>query len=293
MKNKRQKVRKQRFFNSNLTTTISISLVLFLVGVISLIMLFSRDLGNYIKESINFSIVIQDNMPKKEFESLKETLTTASFVKEFKHVDKEQAIRDLAEELGDDPEDLLGYNPLLASFEVKLHANYANMDSIQMIEKQIGSFVGIKQIIYHKNFIDQINQNIKKIMLILSSLSLIFLFISIGLINNTIRLHIYNKRFTINTMQLVGATSWFIKKPFIWRNIRNGFIAAILALSMLGGAIYYIQNNIMTSMNIYRLDILLITLGIVFSLALILSSLSAIAAVNKYLRIETNELYYL
>lgn len=293
MENKRQKVRKQRFFNSNLTTTVSISLVLFLVGIISLLMLFTRDLANYVKESINFSIVLQDNMPKKEVESLKETLSTASFVKEFKYVNKEQAIKDLAEELGDNPEDLLGYNPLLASFEVKLHANYANMDSIQIIEKQIDTFSGIKQIVYHKNFIDLINQNIKKIMFILSLLSLIFLFISIGLINNTIRLHIYNKRFTINTMQLVGATSWFIKKPFIWRNIRNGFIAAILALSMLGGAIYYIQNNILMSMDLYRIDSLLITSGIVLSLALILSSISAIAAVNKYLRIGTDELYYL
>jgi cell division transport system permease protein len=293
MENNDTKNRKQRFFNSNLTTTISISLVLFLVGIISLLMLFTRELSNYVKESINFSIVLENNMPKDELNSLKNTLAIASYVKETKYITKEQAIKDLAEELGENPEDLLGYNPLLASFEVKLHANYANMDSIQLIEKKISKFKGIKQIVYHKSFIDLINQNIKKITIILTALSLILLFISIGLINNTIRLHIYNKRFTINTMQLVGATFWFIKKPFIWGNIRNGFIAAILALSMLGGAVYYAQNNIMTGLNLYRLDIALITSGLVLGIALVLSSLSAIIAVNKYLRLETDELYYL
>jgi cell division transport system permease protein len=285
--------KKQRFFNSNLTTTISISLVLFLVGLISLLMVLTKEFSNYVKESINFSIVLQDSISTEEFQSLKSTLSTASFVKESQYVTKAQAIKDLSAELGEDPQDLLGYNPLLASFEVKLHAKYANMDSLSVIEKGLNKFGGIKQIVYHKSFVELVNQNIKRITVVLIGLAFIFLLISIGLINNTIRLNIYEKRFNINTMQLVGATPWFIKKPFIWQSIRNGFVAAIIAIVLLGGLLYYVQTDFLKEINLLRIDIVLIISVVMIGLALILSTFAAIAAVNKYLRLETNELYYL
>ena len=292
MSKKNFRRKRQRFFNSNLTTTVSISLVLFLVGIITSIMIFAHDLSNHVKENINFSVVLNNNISDDNFNYIKKILAQSPYTKEINYISKDEALKELAEELGENPQDLLGYNPLSASFVIKLNANYANTDSLKLIENKVKKMNGVRQIIIHKNLIELVNQNVQHIMFILSGLSLVFLFISIGLVSNTIRLLIYNSRFNINTMYLVGATTWFIKKPFIKQNIFNGFIAAILALALLGGALFYLQQNLLQDFDLLNPLKIGIISAIVLGLSLLLSFFAAIAAVNKYLRLETNELYY-
>ena len=284
--------KRPRFFNSNLTTTVSISLVLFLVGIITSIMIFAHELSIFVKENIRFSVELRDDISEQDFDYIKKIVTQAPFVKEANYISKEDALRELSEELGERPQDLLAYNPLPASFEIKLKADYANADSLKIIEPRIKKMSGVRQIIIHQNLIELVNKNVQHVMVILSGLSLVFLFLSIGLINNTIRLLIYSSRFNINTMQLVGAKSWFIKKPFIKQNIFNGFIAAILALILLGGALYYLQENILKDIQLITPEKIGIIAAVVVGLSLLLSFFAATAAVNKYLRLEIDELYY-
>lgn len=288
-----QKVRTTKFFNSNLTTTISISLVLFLVGLITILSLLANQMSSYVKENISFTIVLNNQISGPEVRNIQDLLRSAKYVKSTKFVSKEAAVQELAAELGEDPQDFLGYNPLLASVEVKTQAEYANTKSLIEIENEIRGYSGVKEIIYQKNVIDLVNNNIQKVSLFLFGVAILMLFISIGLINNTIRLQIYSKRFTINTMKLVGATSWFIRKPFMSTSIRNGIIASVLASAALGGLIYYVQYNQLTMLNLWNEEILLITGGAILVLGVSISFFSSLFAVGKYLRFKTNDLYYI
>lgn len=290
---KTQKVRTTKFFNSNLTTTISISLVLFLVGLITILSLLANQMSTYVKENISFTIVLNNQISGPEVRNIQDLLRSAKYVKSTKFISKEKAVQELAAELGEDPQDFLGYNPLLASVEVKTQAEYANTESLIRIENEIRGYSGVKEIIYQKNVIDLVNNNIQKVAIFLFGVAILMLFISIGLINNTIRLQIYSKRFTINTMKLVGATSWFIRKPFMGTSIRNGIMASLLACAALGGLIYYVQYNQLTMLNLWDEEILIITGSAILILGVSISFFSSLFAVGKYLRFKTNDLYYI
>ncbi len=280
------------FFHSRLTSVISIALVLFLMGLICLIGLLGNKLSVYVKENLSFSIVLKDNVKDMEVKQMQRALDALPYIKSTEYISKEQAAKDLEEELGENPETFLGFNPLQASIEVKLHSQYANPDSLQLIENQIKRYTSVSELLYRKDMMEMVQTNMQRIGLILFGLAAVLTVISFVLISNTIRLLIYSKRFLIHTMQLVGATSGFIRRPFIRYNVVSGILAAILAICMLTGALYYLQSELTGFIQILDIPTLLIVYGVVLLLGILLSILATYFSVNKYLRMSFDKLYY-
>ena len=283
-----KKVSSVSFFNSRLTSVISISLVLFLLGLILLIGMLGNKLSVYVKENLSFSIVLKDNQKETEIKKMQKSLDALPFIKSTEYISKEQAAKELEEELGENPEIFLGFNPLQASIEVKLHSEYANPDSLQVIEKKIRNYTSVSELLYRKDMMEIVHNN-----MILLTLAAVLMIISFVLISNTIRLLIYSKRFLIHTMKLVGATSGFIRRPFVKYNIVSGIFASILAILMLTGALYYLQNELKGFIQILDMQTLLLVYVAVFALGIVLSVIATIFAVNKYLRMGVDKLYYI
>ena len=281
------------FFNSRLTSTISISLVLFLLGLILLIGMLGNKLSVYVKENMSFSVVLKDNQKEADIKKMQKRLDALPFIKSTEYISKEQAARELEEELGENPETFLGFNPLQASIEVRLRSEYANPDSLRMIEEQIKSYTSVSELLYRKDMMEMVHTNIGRLSLILLSLAAVLMVISFVLIGNTIRLLIYSKRFLIHTMRLVGATPGFIRGPFVRYNLVSGIFAAILAILMLTGALYYLQNELSGFVSLLDMRTLLCVYAAVFGLGVVLSVIATIFAVNKYLRMEGDRLYYI
>ena len=288
-----KKVSSVSFFNSRLTSVISISLVLFLLGLILLIGMLGNKLSVYVKENLSFSIVLKDNQKETEIKKMQKSLDALPFIKSTEYISKEQAAEELEEELGENPETFLGFNPLQASIEVKLHSEYANPDSLQVIEKKIRNYTSVSELLYRKDMMEMVHNNMKRLGLILLTLAVVLMIISFVLISNTIRLLIYSKRFLIHTMKLVGATSGFIRRPFVKYNIVSGIFASILAILMLTGALYYLQNELKGFIQILDMQTLLLVYVTVFALGIVLSVIATIFAVNKYLRMGVDKLYYI
>ena len=227
----------------HLTSTISISLVLFLIGLTCLLLLTAHDIGVNVKENIKLSILLDDSIEPDYTKRIERYLQAAPYTKSVEYISKDEALKELVATLGEDPQEFLGYNPLLASFEVRLKAPYASSDSINLIETKLKTFDYINQVAYQRDMANLVNDNVRRISAVLLGVAVVLLFISIALINNTIRLATYSNRFIINTMKLVGATPWFIRKPYIRRSIRNGVIAALLAIGYLAAMLYYAQHR--------------------------------------------------
>ncbi len=282
---------KYRVGNVHLTTTISMSLVLFLIGLVLLLIFAARDISINIKENISISLVLNENISDENTQRIKQYLQHAKYVKSFDYISKEDALQEHIRTMGEDPEKFLGYNPLMASFEVKLHAAYANRDSVELFESKLKIYEDISRIAYQKDIVTLVNDNIKRISFILLIIATVLMLISMTLLNNTIRVSIYSNRFLINTMKLVGATSWFIRKPYVKRGIISGLIASFIAIIMLGIILLYIRNN--TDINLLTLAFSTLAqtaLAIVFT-GVTLTALSSYFAVGKYLRMQTNEIY--
>ena len=273
-----KKVSSVSFFNSRLTSVISISLVLFLLGLILLIGMLGNKLSVYVKENLSFSIVLKDNQKETEIKKMQKSLDALPFIKSTEYISKEQAAKELEEELGENPETFLGFNPLQASIEVKLHSEY---------------YTSVSELLYRKDMMEMVHNNMKRLGLILLTLAAVLMIISFVLISNTIRLLIYSKRFLIHTMKLVGATSGFIRRPFVKYNIVSGIFASILAILMLTGALYYLQNELKGFIQILDMQTLLLVYVAVFALGIVLSVIATIFAVNKYLRMGVDKLYYI
>lgn len=286
-----EKTEKKKFFNLHFTVTVSIALVLFLIGFITLLLMVGRDVSNYVKENVNMSVVLEDTISPTARFALEKAVKVMPATKSYEFISKEQALKDHIRDLGEDPQEFLGYNPLLASYEIKLKSDYANPDSASKMETKLKQFIGVKQVMYQKDIVHLVDNNIQKTSFILLGAALILLFVSIVLLNNTIRISIYSKRFLINTMKLVGAKAWFIRRPFILKSLLNGLMAALLALLMLAGAVYYLQYEIGTTFNLYRLDILLVVGGLVVLFALIITFFASLFAVNRYIRMRTDSYY--
>ena len=284
-------IRATSFFNSRLTSTISISLVLFLLGLIALMGLLANNLSVYVRENIAFSVVLSDEMEDADVKRLQKRLDASAFVRSTEFISKEQASKELEEELGENPETFLGFNPLLASIEVKLKSEYANPDSIAVIEKKLRSTTNIQDVLYRKDLLQMVNDNMKRIGFILLALATVLMAISFALISNTIRLMVYSKRFLIYTMKLVGATNGFIRRPFILSNIVNGICAAFLAVVMMIGFFYYLMSEISDMTQLFDIETLLIVFGVVFVLGVLISVLSTFFAVNRYLNMKIDNLY--
>lgn len=275
------------------TSSISTTLVLLLLGLVVFFVLGAHNLSVYVKENINFSILISDNMKESDILKLQKKLDKEPFVKATEYISKKQALREQTEAMGTDPQEFLGYNPFTASIEVKLHSDYANSDSIAKIEKKIKKNTNIQEVLYQKDLIDAVNDNIRNISLMLLGLAVILTFISFALINNTIRLTIYSKRFLIHTMKLVGASWSFIRRPFLRRNFWIGVLSAVIADAVLWGAAYWLVSYEPELIRVITPDVMLLVSVSVLIFGVLITWLCALLSINKYLKMKAGTLYYI
>ncbi len=293
MRNKHKTNTVPYFDIQSVTSSISTMLVLLLLGLVVFFVLSANNLSVYVRENINFSILISDDMPESEILTLQKELNKEPFVKESSYISKQQALREQSIAMGTDPEDFLGYNPFTASIEVKLNSAYANSDSIAKIERKIKKNTNIQEILYQKDLIDSVNNNIRNISIVLLCLAGLLTLISFALINNTIRLTIYSKRFLIHTMKLVGASWGFIRKPFLIRNIWIGVISAFAADAILLGGANTLVNYEPELISIVTPEVMLIVSASVFLFGIIITFLCAYLSINRYLRMKASTLYYI
>jgi cell division transport system permease protein len=281
----------RRIATSQFTSVISITLVLFLLGMLGLIILHAGKVSDYVKENIGFSIMIREGVKESGILELKKNLDRQYYVKSSEYIPRDRAAEKLQDELGEDFIGFLGYNPLLPSIDLRINAPYANVDSLGRIEQRLLAIPEIKEVFYQKSLVDAINKNMEKISLILLGFSGLLLFIAIVLINNTIRLSVYAKRFIIRSMQLVGATEGFIMKPMLAKSLLQGFISAVIALLMLMLLVYFAIEQLPELVELHDSLILILLVVSIFLIGALISWVSTWLAVRKYLRIRTDLLY--
>ena len=286
--------RPNSFFNMQfITSSISTTLVLLLLGMVVFFVLSANNLSNYVRENIGFTVLVSDDMKEPEALKFQKILNEKTYVKESAYISKEQALREQTEAMGTDPAEFLGYNPFTASIEIKLNAEYANSDSIAWIEKEILSNKKVMEVSYPQDLLDSINQNLQKVSLFLLGLAALLTLISFALINNTIRLAIYSKRFLIHTMKLVGASWGFIRRPFLLRNMWIGILAGLLADAILIAMASMLVKYEPELVEIVTPQTMLIVMASVFVFGLAITSLCAYISINKYLRMKASALYYI
>ena len=282
------------FFNMQfITSSISTTLVLLLLGMVVFFVLSAKNLSTYVRENIGITVLVSDDMKEPETLKYQQKLNEKIYVKESAYISKEQALKEQTEAMGTDPAEFLGYNPFTASIEIKLNAEYANSDSITWIEKEILANKKVMEVSYPQDLLDSVNRNIQKISLFLLGLAALLTLISFALINNTIRLSIYSKRFLIHTMKLVGASWGFIRRPFLIRNMWIGILAGFMADAILIGLAIMLLKYEPELIDIITPDTMFIVMGLVFVFGLAITCICAYISINKYLRMKASELYYI
>ena len=291
MNKSKNKTLNRKIISSSASVIISLSLVLFVVGLLSLALINAQKLSNYIKENIGFSIMLKENTNQFEVKKFNKSVDAMPFTKSTSFVSKDAATSELESDLGEEFVDFLGFNPILASIDVKLNPDYSNNDSLSVISNNLIKNSLVHEIYYQKNLISRINNNVKKLSLFLITFCIILFFIAFALINNTIRLSVYSKRFLIKTMRLVGAQNSFIQRPFILDGLYQGMYSAIFAIFMLMGSIQLVQAETASLLNITDLKIIGLVFILIFIIGIILSSLSTYFAVKKFINVSESELY--
>lgn len=282
-----------RYFSTQfITATISTTLVLVLLGTIVLFVLTAHNLSNYVKENINVSALISDDLDSLQIKNMQASLQGANYVKEITYISKEQALEEEIKAQGIDPTEFLGTNPYTASFEIKVNADYATPESMDKIVKQLKDNPDVVDVVYSQDLIKSVNKNIRKVSIILLIIAALFTYISFALINNTVRLTIFAKRFLINTMKLVGASWNFIRKPFLIQSLTLGIISAIIADGVIIGGLYWLRNFEPNIDTIIDLNAVLIVSGCVLVFGILITCLCTLFSLNKYLKMRSNELYY-
>ncbi len=289
MKNKRSKI---SFFNSNITSIISVALVLLLLGVMALLAVGTHNLTNQIKENVGFVVVINDSATDAEIEAFAKRLQGEAYMSELNYVSKSDAMELWQRQTGENLIEIFGVNPLSAEFSVKVKADYAQVDSIDAIVSELGyGNKLVSDIHVQRELVESIDGNINKVVMLLSAISILLILISIALINNTVILGVYSKRFLIHTMKLVGAKPSFIRKPFIRTNILNGLIAAVIAAVILSVAIFYAYDLDPIVEQVLSLDIIGVIYGGLFVVGFLICSIAAFFAASKYIRLDYDDLY--
>ncbi len=278
---------------SYIVSLMSIMLVLFLLGLFAILMMHAERLSAHIMENLGFEIVMNGDTKEANILRMQKELDAMPAVKSTEYITKDEAISRLSEDLGEDFLQWLGNeeNPLLPSIDVRFNAAYANNDSLSIIETQLAQNPDVKEIYYQKSLIDLINRNVHRIAMVLLVLSVILLIIAVILIRNTIRLSVYSKRLLIRSMQLVGATRSFIRRPFVGRSVLQGLIAAIIAVALLAGMMYSLNKHIPEMTLIQNPTVIAcIYIGLVI-LGILLSAVSTYFALNKYLNADIDKIY--
>lgn len=292
MKNKENGLSKTRLRSSYLTLVMSVSLVLFLLGVLGFILINARELADYFRESISFSVMLDDASKEADIRMLQKDLDAKHYVKSTKYVSKDEAAVKMKEDLGEDFISFLGDNPLPPSIDVYLHAGYTNPDSVAKIEKYVLEYPFVKEIYYPESLLFLINENVKKISFFLLVISSFLFLIALTIINNTIRLSIYSRRFLIRTMQLVGATRAFIRRPFLIQSAFQGLLAALIAMSLLMGMLYLIEKEFFLMFTFESTNLFLLLAASLIIIGVLINIISTFFSVNKYLSISEDKLYY-
>jgi len=287
-----ERYQKRKLISSYFSVVLSIGLVLFLLGILGLLVLNTNKMADHFKEQITISVFLKENAKEVEVDQLQKSLAMAEYTKLATYVSKEEAAEQHSEEIGENFIDFLGYNPLKNSIDVQLNADFVSPEQIEEIATEISKKNYVDEVSYDKPLVGLLSDNVKKISFWILVASAIFTFIAVLLINSSIRLSIYSKRFIIKTMQMVGATKILIRRPFLWTNIKLGMLGAVIALLALGGALFYL-NNTFPELNLFQDSTVLILLFVgVFVLGVLISLISTYFATQRFLNLRTDELYY-
>ena len=283
---------KRRLITSYFSVIVSITLVLFLMGFFSFLVLSANKLANYFKEQVTVTVLIKDDAKNADIEQLQKTLSVASFVKSVRFVSKEVAAEKFSKDIGEDFVTFIGTNPLQNTIDLSLKAEYAEPDKMREIKRELEQNSFVTEVVYDQSLVALMHENVNRIGIVTLIFSALFTFVSILLINASIRLSIYSKRFIIKTMQLVGATRSFIRRPFLWTNVRLGILSALIAivlfyLSLLAIVKSYPEFNIL--MDTGTLSIVFIS---IITIGILISWLSTYFATQRFLNLNTNDLYY-
>jgi cell division transport system permease protein len=287
-----EKYQKRRLISSYFSVVISIALVLFLLGMLGLLVLNTKKVADHFKEQIALTVYLKDTAKEVEIEQLKKSLAMADYTKSTTYVSKEEAAEAHSKEIGEDFMNFLGYNPLQNSIDVYMNADFVSGEQVDEIATNLTEKNFVDEVVYDKPLIALLNENVKKISFWVLIASGVFTFIAVLLINSSIRLSVYSKRFIIKTMQMVGATKGFIRRPFIWQSVKLGIIGAIIALIGMAGALYYLNNSfpqLALTSNVKLLAGLFIG---IFLLGILITWLSTFFATSRFLNLKTDELYY-
>lgn len=292
MKTKESGYSKIKLRSSYLTLVVSVSLVLFLLGVLGLVLINAKELSDYLRESLSFSIMLDDEAKEPDIRMLQKDLDAKPYVKSTEYVSKDAAAAKMKKDLGEDFISFLGDNPLPPSIDVYLYAGFTSPDSVAKIEKYVREYPFVKEVLVQESLLFLINDNVRKISLFLLVISTFLFLIALTIINNTIRLSIYSRRFLIRTMQLVGATRGFIRRPFLVQSAVHGLLAALVAMSLLMGLLYLIEKQFFLMFS-FESTYLLLLLGIsIVITGILINIISTFFSVNRYLSISEDKLYF-
>jgi len=287
-----ERYQKRKLISSYFSVVLSIGLVLFLLGILGLLVMNTKKLADHFKEQITISVFLKDSAKQVEVDQLQKSLVMAEYTKSASYVSKEEAAEQHSEAIGENFIEFLGYNPLKNSIDVQLNAIYVTTDQIEEISADIEAKTYVEEVSYDRPLIALLTENVKNISFWILIASAIFTIIAVLLINSSIRLSIYSKRFIIKTMQMVGATKKFIRRPFIWTNIKLGMLGAFLALITLGVVLYYLDRNF-PELNLLQDPVSLGSLFLgVLILGILISLISTYFATQRFLNLRTDDLYY-
>ena len=283
---------KTKLRSSYISLVISVSLVLFILGILGIVLINAKELSDYFRESLSFSVMLRDDAKEADIRMLQKDLDAKSYVKSTAYVLKDGAAIKMKKELGEDFVSFLGDNPLPPSIDVYLLSSYTKPDSVSKIEKYILGYPFVKEVYYPESLLYLINENVNKISLFLLILSSLLFLIALTIINNTIRISIYSRRFLIRTMQLVGAARSFIRRPFIRQSAFHGFISALISMMLIMGLLYFIEKEFFLMFTFERPELLLMLGAGLILTGVLINIISTYFSVNKYLRISEDKLYY-
>ena len=285
------KLIRRRLVGAWLSTVISISLVLLLVGVAALLVVNARSVSDYFKENMQVSVLMKQEVDDDEAMEYVAELDAMPFIKSSKVVSTEQGTKEVAELLGEDFLKVFETAPIPVSIEVTLKADYVSTDSLEVVKKEIRRSGIVDEVVYQQSLVEKLNTNLKKISVVLGVFIVLLLFISFVLINNTVRLNVFSRRFTIHTMKLVGATKSFIRAPFMVQAVFQGLFSALLATLMLVGILFFVRSEFAQLFEVFRLDLLLVVIGVVILSGVVICTISTALVVGHLVSLSKEELY--
>ncbi len=291
-KTENNKIMRRRLANAYLSSIISISLVLLLVGVAGMLLVNAKSVSDYFKENMQVTVMMKQTVDDDDALEFKKKLDGRRYIKSSLFVSKEQGRREMADMLGDDFLDVFETSPIPVSIDVTLNADYVSADSLEVVRTEISESPLVDEVVYQKSLVDALNANLSRISLVLGIFIALLMFISFVLINNTVRLNVFSRRFTIHTMKLVGATKSFIRAPFLVQSAFQGIFAAIIAIMVLVGMLFFVKSEFEQLFEVFRLELLLLVMGIVLVSGVAICMISTYFVVGKLVSLKKDELYY-